>query len=412
VWAAVAILVAGGLLAALMWSNRGLVFRPPATMGPTEPATTAVQVQASTPQEQTTASLDVTGTAVAARTPRAEPSRPSPTVPLRPTRTAPPAAPTAPTPIAAGSTPAAPGASPSPPEPGSSPAPAVASPEPTLTGQIAFPRFDPARGTYDIHVCAVDGSDCRLLVAEASQPDLLPDGTRLVYHSWKPDDQGIILQTLEGQRIWRISGDLEAARPSVDFRGEIYVYHSRLQADRQPRLYRTYDAETRPLRREASDVLGHSPTWTPDGQILYSGCVGDTCGVILTRADGSHPRQVAAGSNELAAEASPDGRQVAFMSQRDGNWEIYVVSLSGGPVQRLTDHPGNDGLPAWSPDGQFLAFVSDRGGGWAVWVMRPDGSEQRRLFAIGGTLDGRVRSAVSHQTHGWLEERISWSPAP
>jgi len=415
VWAAVAILVAGGLLAALLLSNRGPAFPSAATPGPTEPATAAVQGQASTPEEQTTAGLEVTGTAVAAITPRPEPSRPSPTATRRPTRTAPPAAPTL---LPTVSATAAPGASPSAAEPGATPGPgstpalAVASPEPALAGQIAFPRFDPARGTYDIHVCAVDGTNCRLVAAEASQPDLLPDGTRLVFHSWKSDDQGLILQTLGGQRVWRISSDLEAARPSVDFRGEIYVYHSRQQADRQPRLYRTYDADTRPLRREASDVLGRSPTWTPDGQILYSGCVGDTCGILLARADGSYPRQVAAGSNELAAEASPDGRQVAFMSQRDGNWEVYVSSLSGGAVQRLTDAPGNDGLPAWSPDGRFLAFVSDRGGSWAVWAMRPDGSGQRRLFAIGGTLDGRVRTAVSHQTHGWLEERISWSPAP
>jgi len=59
-----------------------------------------------------------------------------------------------------------------------------------------------------------------------------------------------------------------------------------------------------------------------------------------------------------------------------------------------------------------LAFVSDRGGSWAVWIMRPDGSGQRRLFSIGGSLDGRVRTAVSYQAHGWVEERISWSPAP
>jgi len=292
------------------------------------------------------------------------------------------------------------------------PALAAASPQPSGAGQIAFPRFDPARGTYDVHVCVVDGSDCRLVAAEASQPDFFPDGTQLVYHSWKPDDQGLVLQAIGGQRIWRISSDLEAARPSVDFRGNVYVYHSRQQTDRQPRLFRTYDAETRPLRREASDVLGRSPAWTPDGQILYSGCVGDTCGILITRADGSQPRQVAAGSNELAAEASPDGRQVAFMSQRDGNWEVYVASLSGGVAQRLTEEPGNDGLPAWSPDGRFLAVVSDRGAGCAVWIMRPDGSGQRRLFSIGGSPDGRVRTAVSHQVHGWLEERISWSPAP
>jgi serine/threonine protein kinase len=288
----------------------------------------------------------------------------------------------------------------------------AASPEPALAGLIAFPRFDPQRGTYDVHVCAADGSSCRLVAAQGSQPDFLPDGTRLVYHSWKPDDQGLILQTTDGQRIWRISNDVEAARPSVDFEGNIYVYHSRQQPDRQPRIHRSYDDATRALNRDGGDVLGHSPTWTPDGQILYSGCLGNACGILAMAADGSRARQVVAGSEELAPEASPDGRQVAYMSRRDGNWEVYVTGLDGSDTQRLTWEPGNDGLPTWSPGGRYLAFVSDRDGSWAVWVMRADGSGQRRLFPIGGSLDGRVATAVPHQAHGWVEERISWAPEP
>jgi tetratricopeptide (TPR) repeat protein/predicted Ser/Thr protein kinase len=284
--------------------------------------------------------------------------------------------------------------------------------EPPLTGQIAFPRFDPARGTYDVYICLADGSGCRRVAAEASQPDLMPDGSQIVVHSWKPDDKGLVLQTLSGQRIWKITGLIEAARPSVDFQGNIYAFHARDEADRQPRLYRTYDSETRPIRREASAVVGSSPAWLPDGRILYSGCWQDACGIIAMRVDGTFPQQIVAGGSETNPEASPDGRQVAFMSQRDGNWEVYVVNLDGSGLQRLTRDPANDGLPAWSPDGRALAFVSDRGGSWAVWAMRPDGSGQRHLFDIGGPLDGQVRGAAPHETHGWVEERISWGPLP
>jgi tRNA A-37 threonylcarbamoyl transferase component Bud32/tetratricopeptide (TPR) repeat protein len=281
-----------------------------------------------------------------------------------------------------------------------------------LTGQIAFPRFDPTRGIYDVYVCRVDGSNCRRVAVEASQPDFLPDGSQVVLHSWKSDDKGLVLQTLSGQRIWKITGLIEAARPSVDFEGKIYAYHARDEADRQPRLYRTHDSETRPIQREAIAVVGSSPAWLPDGRILYSGCWQDSCGILVMRDDGTFPRQVAAGSSETNPEASPGGRQVAFMSQRDGNWEVYVVNLDGSGLQRLTRDPANDGLPAWSPDGRYIAFVSDRDGPWAVWVMRPDGSGQRRLFDIGGPLDGEVRGSAPHETHGWVEERISWNDLP
>jgi tetratricopeptide (TPR) repeat protein len=281
-----------------------------------------------------------------------------------------------------------------------------------LSGQIAFPRFDPTRGTYNIYTCAVDGSDCLLVYAEASQPDFLPGGDRLVVHTWNPQEKGLTLITRSGERIWRITDQVEAARPSVDSMGDLYVYHSRQEIDRQPRLYRTYGAETGPIVSEASIVLGQSPSWLPDGRILYSGCWRDDCGIIVIRADGTFPRQVVAGASEANPEASPNGTQVAFMSRRDGNWEVYVSSIDGGEPKRLTANAANDGLPTWSPDGRYIAFVTDRDGGWAVWVMRSDGSGQRRLFDIGGLLDGRVRDAAIHESHGWVEERISWAPLP
>jgi serine/threonine protein kinase len=292
-------------------------------------------------------------------------------------------------------------------------APTIPAPtRPALSGQIAFPRFDPARSTYDIYACAVDGSDCLLVYAGASQPDFLPDGNRLVVHTWNPEEKGLTLITLSGERVWRITDQVEAARPSVDFRGELYVYHSRQESDRQPRLYRTYGAETGPIVREASVVLGQSPSWLPDGRILYTGCWQDACGVLSIRADGTFPRQIVAGANEANPEAALNGRQVAFMSRRDGNWEVYIASIDGGEPKRLTTNAANDGLPTWSPDGRYIAFVTDREGAWAVWVMRPDGSDQRRLFDIGGPLDGQVRDAALHESHGWVEERISWAQLP
>jgi tetratricopeptide (TPR) repeat protein len=290
--------------------------------------------------------------------------------------------------------------------------PSTATASAALAGQIAFPRFDLARSTYDVYACHVDGTDCRRLAVDASQPDFLPDGSRLVVHSWKPDEKGLVLQSSSGQRLWVISDRIEAARPSVDFQGNAYVYHSREESDRQPRLYRTYGSEARPILRDAGAIPGLSPAWLPDGRILYSGCWQDACGIIAMHADGTFPRQVVAGSTDSDPEASPDGGQVTFMSRRDGNWEIYVVNTDGSDLRRLTHNPANDGLPTWSPDGRHIAFVSDRDGGWAVWVMRPDGSEQQRLFDVGGPLDGQVQNAAPHEINGWVEERISWAPLP
>ena len=57
---------------------------------------------------------------------------------------------------------------------------------------------------------------------------------------------------------------------------------------------------------------------------------------------------------------SPDGKRIAFMSNRDNNNEIYVMDADGGNPQRLTIHPRSDGSPSWSPDGKRIAFNTRR----------------------------------------------------
>lgn len=76
--------------------------------------------------------------------------------------------------------------------------------------------------------------------------------------------------------------------------------------------------------------------------------------------------------------------EVAFQSNRDGNFEIYVMNADGSAQQRLTQHPANDIAPAWSPDGSRIAFASDRDGTWDIYTMRPDGSDLKQLTRAQG----------------------------
>src|SRR5919198_3817625 len=61
--------------------------------------------------------------------------------------------------------------------------------------------------------------------------------------------------------------------------------------------------------------------------------------------------------------------RIAFVSDRDGNDEIYSMRPDGSDVLRLTNDPGHDLQPAWSPDARQIAFISDRGGSYQIWVM-------------------------------------------
>ena len=75
--------------------------------------------------------------------------------------------------------------------------------------------------------------------------------------------------------------------------------------------------------------------------------------------------------------------QIAFASDRDGNYEIYVMDTDGRNQRRLTENPAHDLQPSWSPDGEHIAFVSDRDGNQEIYVMDADGKNQRRLTRNG-----------------------------
>jgi len=80
---------------------------------------------------------------------------------------------------------------------------------------------------------------------------------------------------------------------------------------------------------------------------------------------------------------SADGLRLAFTSNRDGNAEIYVMNADGLNVARLTNNLVADYQPTWSSDGTKIAFVSERDGRPEIYVMNADGSNQVRLSTVG-----------------------------
>jgi len=76
---------------------------------------------------------------------------------------------------------------------------------------------------------------------------------------------------------------------------------------------------------------------------------------------------------------SPDGARIAFASNRDGNFEIYIMDADGSHPTRLTNTAADDYDPAWSPNGKKIAFTTERDGHPEVYVMEADGSSQVRL---------------------------------
>jgi TolB protein len=123
-----------------------------------------------------------------------------------------------------------------------------------------------------------------------------------------------------------------------------------------------------------------APSWSPDGRqiVFYSERDGDA-EIYVMNADGSDVRRMTdRPSDEGYPSWSPDGREIAFDSDRDGNFEIYVMRADGRDVRRLTNHAARDLSPSWSPDGSRLAFMTNRDGGFEVYVMELSKSLEAR----------------------------------
>jgi Tol biopolymer transport system component len=284
-----------------------------------------------------------------------------------------------------------------------------------MSGQIYFPVYDPNpdRRTYDIHVMDLVSGERRIMLGQASQPALSPNGGRLAYRSWDIDRRGIRVRELSDENTWEWVGFHEAEHASWSPDNLSLVFSSQQESDRKWRLYRTRGVVIERVEREGGDIYGRVPTWSIDGRIIYWECPMGSCGLHAIHPDGTGLVRLTGNEYDTAPAVSPDGSQIAFMSNRDGNWEIYVVdAYRAGPdleePSRLTTNGSHDGLPAWSPSGQWIAFASDRGGTWAIWAMRTDGSGKQKLFELGGPLMGEVANVPPAEQHGWTWETLAW----
>ena len=145
--------------------------------------------------------------------------------------------------------------------------------------------------------------------------------------------------------------------------------------------------------------LNLNPSWSPDGRaVAYSSYRNITPQIFISliyQGVLETPTKSGAVSNMMPV-FSPDGSKIAFVTNRDGNTEIYVMNRDGSNVRRLTNHPAYESTPTWSPNGQQIAFTSDRTGKAQIYIMNAaDGSNVRRLTVSESEAD-----------------RATWSPAP
>jgi Tol biopolymer transport system component len=202
----------------------------------------------------------------------------------------------------------------------------------------------------------------------------------------------------------RYTANLEDSTPRWSPTGDRLVFSSNRTGDRRWKVY-IIPNSPRDDRTGFPNIpeltLGKDADWHPSQDLLvFKGCddTGNNCGLWTINVDGSGRAPLTDGFNDSLPRWSPDGASVVFMSDsRNGQWELYMLTVASGAVIRLTDNAAYDGLPAWSPNGNQIAFMSNRNGVWGIWVVAASGGEAQLI------------TQLEEQLPDWLLQGLDWT---
>ncbi len=295
-------------------------------------------------------------------------------------------------------------------------------------GQIAFvSRRD---GNPEIYVMDADGKNQRRLTNNRHDdwsPSWSPDGRRIAFISerdghphrrvpgWFTSE--IYVMDADGSNQINLTNNPHDDRsPSWSPDGKRIVFQSDRDNDRGHNIeIYVMDADgSNQINLTNNLTMDGDPAWSPDGKrIVFSaqreGHVENKFGItdeiyVMDAAGGNQQRLTDNRNNDWDPVWSPDGKRIAFMSDRKGDFvsfDIYVMDADGGNPQKLTNNRGWDSSPSWSPDSERIAFTSEREENYEIYVMDADG----------GNLQNLTNNPHSDSGPAWLNSPFSVSPA-
>jgi TolB protein len=224
----------------------------------------------------------------------------------------------------------------------------------------------------------------QLTHSQNMDPSPSPDGKRLVYISVTAGKEQLFTMNTDGSAPLQIThddADHEDPSWSPDGRKIAFVHMTK----NEERIYVMDPDGGNP--QPVSPVRTHAihPEWSSDStKIIY--CTDDDLQPphkndsdidVADLASGRITTLITGGVNTFP-DWSPDMKHIVFRRMLgEMNSEVFIADADGSNARNLTNHPAFDGWPAWSPDGKLIAFASNRNARYQIFVMKPDGTEVR-----------------------------------
>ena len=249
--------------------------------------------------------------------------------------------------------------------------------------------LEDAAGTTDLYVIAAAGGQPRRLTATPEEeygPAWTADG-RLLFAVGDNTESRLYAIAADGagrEERARVPG--RAARLSPDGRRVLYARGSWTAVE----LYAAERDGSAPRRLNDGASVAWNPEWSPDGtRVAFTGREeSGNLQIFVVPVDGAQPpRQLThLGVDEGRAQGpawSPDGREIAFFAGGPTPHvsHLWIADAASGQARRVGAVHGAhlDEVPGWFPDGKRLAFQSDRSGTMQIWVCGRDGSSPRQV---------------------------------
>ncbi|HEX8087860.1 MAG TPA: translocation protein TolB [Blastocatellia bacterium] len=253
------------------------------------------------------------------------------------------------------------------------------------TSKIAFVQGD------SIKLMDYDGFNQRGFSSDGPLvrfPQFSPDGRYIAYVSYKSGVANIVVRSADGGLVGGTSFNATTSSPSISPSGQL-AFSSAISNDGSMEIYVSNLDGSSPRRLTRTQKgINISPRWNPrtGREIAFISNRAGSPQIYVMDASGANQRPlIARGGHADSPSWSPDGRYIAFTYGGAGSFQIFVADVASGQLLQLTSQGRNES-PTWSPDARHIVFQSNRSGRWEIWQMHIDGSGQRQLTRGGGRL--------------------------